>query len=148
MQRNLPILLVSAACLQTALALTAFGQAAEDAGAGVPTFREGDVITYDDVAKLQPFVPKEFWDNRDFFFYEGMQLTIGPAQADYSPPAAYQASSSGYGAALPIRRWRTARSGPAPAPSTSMSRASRRAKAWRAWNSCPAFRAPSAARFA
>ena len=25
-----------------------------------------------------------FWDNRDFFFYEGMQLEICPTQFDYS----------------------------------------------------------------
>jgi len=93
MQRNLLILLASVACLQTAMVRTATGQAAEDTGAQVPAFREGDVITFKDVAKLQSYVPKEFWDNRDFFFYEGMQLTIGPVQADYSPPQAFQAAS-------------------------------------------------------
>ena len=65
------------------LAAPALAQQAEDAGALVPQFQEGDVITMDQIDKLKPFLPPEFWDNRDFFFYEGMQLEIGPT-ADYS----------------------------------------------------------------
>ena len=59
--------------------------AVEDAGTTTPTFKEGDVITVGDVDKLRPFLPPQFWDNRDFFFYEGMQLEIGPMNYDYSP---------------------------------------------------------------
>jgi len=72
----------------TAVCLTlvsASATAAEDAGVLSPAFKEGDVITFDQVEKLRPFLPEEFWDNRDFFFYEGMQLEIGPTQFDYSP---------------------------------------------------------------
>jgi hypothetical protein len=58
---------------------------AADAGVLTPSFREGDVIGLDGIAALRPFLPEEFWDNRDFFFYEGMQLEIGPFFADYSP---------------------------------------------------------------
>ena len=68
-------------------------QQAEDAGAMAPAFKEGDVITFDAVEKIRPFLPKEFWDNRDFFFFEGMQMEIGPIQADYSPAAEYQAAT-------------------------------------------------------
>jgi hypothetical protein len=68
-------------------------QSAEDAGGAAPSFSEGDIITFDSIEKIKPFLPQEFWDNRDFFFYEGMQLEIGPTQADYSPPEAYQAAS-------------------------------------------------------
>ena len=75
------------------LALPATAQQAEDAGALVPSFSEGDVITFDQLEKLRPFLPTEFWDNRDFFFYEGMKLEIGPFQADYSPAAAYHAAT-------------------------------------------------------
>ena len=32
---------------------------------------------------------QKFWDNRDFFFYEGMQLEIGPSFHDYSPFSGY-----------------------------------------------------------
>ena len=65
-------------------------RAAEDAGGAVPTFKEGDVISLEETEKLRPFLPEEFWDNRDFFFYEGMRLEIGPADYDYSPSDAYK----------------------------------------------------------
>ncbi len=55
-----------------------------------PALKAGDVISYDKVDGLQRYLPKEFWENRDFFFYEGMQLRIGALAADYSPAAAYQ----------------------------------------------------------
>jgi hypothetical protein len=51
------------------------------------------VIPFDQVERLKPYLPKEFWDNRDFFFYEGMRLEIGPTQADYSPAPVYQAAT-------------------------------------------------------
>ena len=66
---------------------------AEDAGATVPSFEEGDIITFEDAAKLRPFLPEEFWDNRDFFFYEGMKMEIGPTNADYSEPPVYKAAT-------------------------------------------------------
>jgi hypothetical protein len=78
-------LLVAALCL--ALVAPVLGQ--EDAGPGAPTFKEGDVIGVDDVDQLKAFVPPEFWANRDFFFYEGMQLEIGPFFRDYTPPDVY-----------------------------------------------------------
>jgi hypothetical protein len=68
-----------------AAAAPALAQEAEDASAQTPGFKEGDVLTFDDVGKLKPYLPDAFWDNRDFFFYEGMQLEIGPTQFDYSP---------------------------------------------------------------
>ena len=65
----------------------------EDAGPGSPTFKEGDVITIDEIESLKPFLPPEFWSNRDFFFYEGMKLEVGPFFRDYSPPPEYQAAT-------------------------------------------------------
>jgi hypothetical protein len=62
----------------------AVAQQAEDAGVLVPSFQEGDVLQFDDIDKLRPYLPAEFWDNRDFFFYEGMRLEIGPTMADYT----------------------------------------------------------------
>ncbi len=41
---------------------------AEDAGEVVPLSAEGDDIGMGDVQKLKPFLPVEFWDNRDFFY--------------------------------------------------------------------------------
>ncbi|MAE95581.1 MAG: hypothetical protein CL910_13060 [Deltaproteobacteria bacterium] len=55
-----------------------------------PTFSEGDIITVDQIDKLKPFLPPEFWANRDFFFYEGMQLEVGSSYVDYSPPSVYK----------------------------------------------------------
>jgi hypothetical protein len=67
----------------------------------VPQFQEGDILSLDEVRKLEPFLPEEFWDNRDFFFYEGMQLEIGPTMIgptmrDYSPSGPFQAATEKY----------------------------------------------------
>jgi hypothetical protein len=75
------------------LGLPAAAQQAEDAGGLTPSFKEGDVISLDQVEKLRPFLPEQFWDNRDFFFYEGMKLEIGPAQRDYTPAKEYVAAT-------------------------------------------------------
>jgi hypothetical protein len=80
-----------------ALALASPALAQEDVAPGAPTFKEGDVIGYDKVESLRPFLPPEFWANRDFFFYEGMQLEIGPTQRDYSEPAVFAAATEKYG---------------------------------------------------
>ncbi|MCP3986516.1 MAG: DUF1329 domain-containing protein [bacterium] len=65
----------------------------EDVVPGAPTFKEGDIITLENVNSLKPFLPKEFWVNRDFFFYEGMELMVGPFNRSYSPPPEYHAAT-------------------------------------------------------
>jgi hypothetical protein len=86
-----------AACLVAGLSLLAAGAfAQEDAGSLTPSFAEGDVIDFEGIKKLKPFLPEEFWDNRDFFFYEGMKLVIGPTQYDYSNAPAYEVASEKY----------------------------------------------------
>jgi hypothetical protein len=67
--------------------------AQEDSSGAAPTFKEGDIITLEKVDALRPFLPDEFWNNRDFFFYEGMQLEIGPFFYDYSGPDAFKAAT-------------------------------------------------------
>ncbi|MCI0548211.1 MAG: DUF1329 domain-containing protein, partial [Candidatus Rokubacteria bacterium] len=67
--------------------------AAEDAGALAPTFKPGDVITIDQLEKIRPFLPEEFWDNRDFFVYEGMKMEIAPT-GDYSTPPEFDAATA------------------------------------------------------
>ncbi|MGH7287756.1 MAG: DUF1329 domain-containing protein, partial [Myxococcota bacterium] len=69
---GLPFLLVSA--------LAAFAQPVE-----------GEVIGFDRVEELRPFLPVEFWQHRALFFYDGMQLEIGPARRDYRPAPEYRA---------------------------------------------------------
>ncbi len=76
-------------------ALVVQAQDSPDAG-DQPTFQEGDVITYEQLDKIKPYLPKEFWANRDFFFYEGMQLEIGPTQADYTPADVYVKATEKY----------------------------------------------------
>jgi len=88
MSRLLPIRSALACALLLAAPAAVFAEA-EDAGTLTPTFKEGDVISMDEIDKLKPFLPEEFWDNRDFFFYEGMRLEIGPTQADYPPAEVY-----------------------------------------------------------
>ena len=78
--------------LGLALALPASAQ--EDTGPATPSFKEGDVISIDKIESLKPFLPPEFWSNRDFFFYEGMKLEVGPFYRDYTPADAYQAASA------------------------------------------------------
>jgi hypothetical protein len=92
MTRLLPIRIALACAILSGASSTAFAQA-EDAGTLTPSFQEGDVISLEEIQKLKPFLPDEFWDNRDFFFYEGMRLEIGPTQADYPPAEAYAKAS-------------------------------------------------------
>ena len=49
-------------------------------------FRVGDVLDEAKSAALESFVPEELWAERGRFFYEGMQLEIGPCYRNYAPP--------------------------------------------------------------
>jgi hypothetical protein len=88
-----PRRLATAAVAVAVAALAAPALAQEDAGVGAPSFKEGDVIEFGALDSLKPFLPPEFWANRDFFFYEGMRLEIGPFHRDYSPAPEYQAAT-------------------------------------------------------
>src|SRR5262249_51350596 len=65
----------------------------EDALATAP-FKEGDTITFPEIEKLKGFLPEQFWENREFFFYEGMQLEVGPTQRKYGAADAYVAATA------------------------------------------------------
>jgi hypothetical protein len=73
----------------------------EDAVPGVP-FMEGEVLTFDDVDKLKDFLPPEFWKNREYFFYEGMELKIGPFFRDYTDAPVYLKATETYKGASSI----------------------------------------------
>ena len=88
--------------LVAACALAAPALAQEDVKPGAPTFKEGDVISLDKVEQIKPFLPTEFWDNRDFFFYEGMLMEIGPSFADYSPAPVYKQATEKYSGAVKL----------------------------------------------
>jgi hypothetical protein len=80
-----------------ALSLPFGARAQEDTpAAGAPAFQEGDVIELGSIDKLQPFLPKEVWANRDFFFYEGMKLEIGPFFADYTQAPVFREATEKY----------------------------------------------------
>ncbi|MEB2344299.1 MAG: DUF1329 domain-containing protein [Deltaproteobacteria bacterium] len=77
--------------------VSAFGAPAgdaEDDATTQPALREGEVIGFEQVDRLRPYLPVELWPHKDFFFYEGMQLEIGPAFRDYSPAAVYQEATT------------------------------------------------------
>ena len=66
--------------------LLASGPAAADAF----PFSPGDVVRFEDVERLQPWLPKPFWAHRSLYFYDGMEMEIGPVQRDYSPAEVYR----------------------------------------------------------
>ncbi|HME68743.1 MAG TPA: DUF1329 domain-containing protein [Myxococcota bacterium] len=84
----------SSVLVATALAATTGAPRAvagpEDEGGVGPPFKEGDVITFDKIDLLRPYLPIEFWNNREFVFYPGMHLEIGPPYRDYTPATEYQ----------------------------------------------------------
>ncbi len=53
-------------------------------------FQPGDVIDAGSLDLLRNYLPGEFWEHRERFFFEGMQLEVGPCFRDYSPPAFYE----------------------------------------------------------
>ena len=83
----------AALCAAVLLALWTAGPAlAEDAAAPFP-FQEGEMVTFDRLEAIRPFLPPELWTHRRFVFFEGMRLEIGPAQRDYGPAGVYAAAS-------------------------------------------------------
>jgi len=92
--RSFLVSALAAVCTAAAPAVAlAAALAAEDASSPTPSFKPGDVITFDQLDKLKPFLPEAFWNNRDFFFYEGMKLEIAPT-GDYGTPPEYDAATA------------------------------------------------------
>jgi hypothetical protein len=77
--------------LVVSLVLPIRSAAEADVDASVPAgLQEGDRISFEQVGRLRPYLPAELWPHREFIFYEGMALDIGPPFRDYSPPAVYR----------------------------------------------------------
>jgi hypothetical protein len=87
--RRLFLCCCAAALAATLLPAPAPAESAESDAVG-PALREGEIVSFEQVSRLKPYLPPELWANRDFVFYEGMRLEIGPSFADYSPPPIYQ----------------------------------------------------------
>ncbi len=77
------------AALSLLLLAQSASASAEDATNG-NALREGELIDFAQVDRLQPQLPPELWPHRDFIFFEGMKLEVGPSFRDYSPPPVYQ----------------------------------------------------------
>jgi hypothetical protein len=75
----------------------------EDAIPGRP-FAEGDVMGIEDVERLREYIPEPFWDHRGYFFFEGMQLRIGPFKKDLSPSTLRKEVNSQFGGTARIGR--------------------------------------------
>ncbi len=69
---------------------------AEDAKPTPPPLEDGQIISFAQVDRLHPFLPPELWPHREYIFYEGMRLEIGPAFRDYSPAQAYQDATNAH----------------------------------------------------
>jgi hypothetical protein len=103
-KRILPSLLKAATGLLASALLLGAARAADvaaldtpdDAVPGYP-FKEGDALGFQDLDKIRGYIPEPFWENRDYFFFEGMTLRIGPFHADFSPSAARMAVNARYG---------------------------------------------------
>jgi len=99
---NRASVLLAGATLILALGAPRAAHAAEDTSGAAPTFKEGDVISYEQIESLKNFLPPEFWANRDFFFYEGMKLEVGPSFADYSPAKEYIEATEKFSGAVTL----------------------------------------------
>ena len=65
--------------------------------AALTRLREGLVLSYSDALRLKELVPMEIWRNREAFFYEGMQMEIGPCHRVYSFPAFFEEANERFG---------------------------------------------------
>ncbi len=83
---------VLAFVLAIPVATVAQERGSEDVVPGVP-FQEGDVIGYKQIDKLKDYLPPEFWEHREYFFYEGMDLEIGPFFREYAAARVYEEAS-------------------------------------------------------
>ena len=55
--------------------------------------RPGEVIDAEHAERLRLLLPSEIWEKRERFFYEGMQLEVGPCYRDYGPPDFFTAAT-------------------------------------------------------
>jgi hypothetical protein len=87
-----PSMKTSVLLLVALLAGSSASASAAEAPADFP-FDEGARVGIAQIKALQPWIPAQIWAHRDLYFYDGMDMEIGPTQRDYSPPALYRAAS-------------------------------------------------------
>jgi len=76
----------------TAFAILALAAAPAGAEEAFP-LPAGTLVTQAEVGQLEPWLPSQFWSQRDVFLPPGMEMEIGPAFRDYAPPAVYRKAS-------------------------------------------------------
>jgi hypothetical protein len=84
------------AAVSTASAQVSTADVPEDAIPG-PTFKPGQVLGMDEIDLLKGYIPGPFWDNRDFFFFEGMTLEIGKLYKAYPISEGRKAANQKFG---------------------------------------------------
>ena len=62
----------------------------------IASLAPGDVITHEKAHLLRAFVPAEFWEQRERFFFDGMQLEVGPCHRDYGPPEFFREATEAF----------------------------------------------------
>lgn len=97
-------------------------------------FRSGDAVTPERLAALARFLPRPVWEQREAFFFEGMQLEIGPCFRDYSPPPFYQEATARSRAQLTSEGGLDGYQAGLPFPPASIARDDPQAAAKWAWN--------------
>ncbi|MBW2313803.1 MAG: DUF1329 domain-containing protein [Deltaproteobacteria bacterium] len=56
-------------------------------------FAAGDRVDNAASKTLRPWVPPQVWAHRDLYFFDGMEMEIGPSQRDYRPADLYRRAS-------------------------------------------------------
>jgi hypothetical protein len=51
-----------------------------------PVFTPGEHIKRDEMNRLRNYLPREIWQRRETFFYEGMHIQVGPCHRRYPVP--------------------------------------------------------------
>ena len=64
-------------------ALLSIGAAVEEDAIPSAPFQEGDSIDFLSLDKLRGYLPEPYWENREYFFHEGMTMKIGEFYKEY-----------------------------------------------------------------
>jgi hypothetical protein len=70
------------------------GEEAPDEDVVSPLMRPGQRIDLQGLERLESYLPREVWERRDAFFFEGMRLEIGPCHRRYRPAPYFEEASS------------------------------------------------------
>jgi hypothetical protein len=62
-----------------------------------PAFKPGERLEIKDVPRLSGWLPDEVWERRDQFFFEGMELEIGPCYRRFPAPAYFTQATAANG---------------------------------------------------